>query len=93
MKFVKMPWAELALKKGEKTLRAWSAGWASGRGALQREPAVELRPADRRPALDLSILATDIDADVLGARRGRWLPRKTHSNTAYPCLCTEAKYR
>lgn len=30
MKFVKMPWAELALKKGEKTLRAWSAGWASG---------------------------------------------------------------
>ncbi|SEN22720.1 hypothetical protein SAMN05216404_103142 [Nitrosospira multiformis] len=26
---------------------------------------MELRPADRWPALNLSILATDIDADVL----------------------------
>lgn len=65
--------AELALKKDEKTFRVWSAGCASGEEPYSVSLLWSFDLRTRFPALDLSILATDIDADVLRRDDGIWL--------------------
>ena len=57
--------AELALKSGEETLRAWSVGCASGEEPYSISLLWTFDLQTRWPGLGLSVLATDIDADAL----------------------------
>jgi chemotaxis protein methyltransferase CheR len=57
--------AELALKSGDKTLRIWSAGCASGEEPYSLSMLWALGVQARWPELHLSILATDVDAELL----------------------------
>ena len=57
--------AELALKSGAETLRAWSAGCASGEEPYSLSLLWTFDLQARWPGLRLSILATDIDAGML----------------------------
>jgi chemotaxis protein methyltransferase CheR len=79
--------AENALARGDKTLRAWSIGCASGEEPYTLAMAWRLDVAWRFPTLDLVILATDSDEGILErARRGcyggsslKQLPPEWHS--------------
>jgi chemotaxis protein methyltransferase CheR len=63
--------AERALSRGAKTLRAWSAGCASGEEPYTLSIVWRLDVARRFPPLGLNILATDVDEGMLArARRG-----------------------
>jgi chemotaxis protein methyltransferase CheR len=67
--------AEAALARGERVLRAWSAGCASGEEPYTLAILWRLELADRFPALGLEILATDFDRTVLArAERGCYEP-------------------
>lgn len=57
--------AEMALKSGADTLRAWSVGCASGEEPCSLSLLWVFDLQERWPQLRLSILATDIDAGVL----------------------------
>ena len=65
--------AEAASARGERALRAWLAGCASGEEAYTLKAAWELCLRSRFPELSLRLLATDADANLLArARRGRY---------------------
>lgn len=66
--------AELALKKGEETLLVWSVGCASGEEPYSVSMLWTFELRTRWPALDLSILATDVDADVLRRAKNACYP-------------------
>jgi chemotaxis protein methyltransferase CheR len=65
--------AEAGSARGERVLRAWLAGCASGEEAYTLKAVWELCLRPRFPGLALQLLATDADADLLArARRGRF---------------------
>jgi chemotaxis protein methyltransferase CheR len=67
--------AALARSRGERTLRCWSAGCASGEEPYSLSLAFRLAVAPRFPGLKLEILATDADPAVLArARLARYPP-------------------
>ncbi len=64
-----------ALARGAKVLEAWSAGCASGEEPYTLAVMWTLAVAPRFPALKLSVVATDVDAEVLRrARDARYAP-------------------
>lgn len=65
--------AQAIAARGERVLRAWLAGCASGEEAYTLKAVWELCLHPRFPDLALRLLATDTDADLLArARRGRF---------------------
>ena len=67
--------ASAAIARGDRTLRAWSAGCASGEEPYTLSIIWHLELADRFPSLAFEILATDFDAIVLArAARGCYEP-------------------
>jgi chemotaxis protein methyltransferase CheR len=63
--------ARAALRSGRSTLRAWSAGCASGEEPYSLQLLWSLEAQARHPGVELSILGTDADAHLLRrARRG-----------------------
>jgi chemotaxis protein methyltransferase CheR len=65
--------AEAGSARGERVLRAWLAGCASGEEAYTLKAVWELCLHPHFPGLALQLLATDADADLLArARRGRF---------------------
>ncbi|HZY03252.1 MAG TPA: CheR family methyltransferase [Anaeromyxobacteraceae bacterium] len=67
--------AERARAGGERALRCWSAGCASGEEPWSLRLAFEMAVAPRFPGLAIEILATDVDPAVLArARAGSYPP-------------------
>jgi len=67
--------AEAAIARGERVLRAWSAGCASGEEPYTLAIVWRVALAPRFPSLALEILATDFDETVLArAARGCYEP-------------------
>jgi chemotaxis protein methyltransferase CheR len=67
--------AEAARARGERALRVWSAGCASGEEPSTVAIAWHLELAPRFPGLALSLVATDVDDEVLDrARRACYAP-------------------
>ena len=65
------PLAREAVSAGERVLRAWSLGCASGEEAYTLSMLWHLEVSSQFPSLGLRIVGTDIDDDVLGrAQRG-----------------------
>jgi chemotaxis protein methyltransferase CheR len=61
--------AEQALARGAAELRCWSAGCASGEEPYSLSILWRLELAPRFPGLRLSVVATDVDADLVGRAR------------------------
>jgi chemotaxis protein methyltransferase CheR len=67
--------AELTRARGERALRSWSAGCASGEEPWSLRLALGMAVAPRFPGLEIEILATDADPAVLArARRATYPP-------------------
>jgi chemotaxis protein methyltransferase CheR len=63
--------AQRAVERGDRTLRAWSAGCASGEEPYSLSIAWQLAVAPRYPGIELAVLATDAEPEVLArAARG-----------------------
>ena len=61
--------AEQALARGAAELRCWSAGCASGEEPYSLSILWRLELAPRFPGLRLSVVATDVDGDLVGRAR------------------------
>jgi chemotaxis protein methyltransferase CheR len=83
--------AEAALGRGEGVLRVWSAGCASGEEPLTMAILWHLELASRYPGLALSIVATDIDEEVLERARVGCYPAS--SVRECPPTWTDAAFR
>lgn len=57
--------ASNAMERGDTNLECWSAGCASGEETYTLSILWRLKLAERHPQLNLRVLATDIDADLL----------------------------
>lgn len=96
--------ANAAIERGERVLRAWSAGCASGEEPYTLAIIWRVELADRFPTLALEILATDFDETVLGrAARGCYEPSslrelpEIYRNAAFETVddvaCIRARFR
>jgi chemotaxis protein methyltransferase CheR len=96
--------AARAIARGESTLRAWSAGCASGEEPYSLAMAWQLDVARRFPSLALSVVATDADEGMLErARRGcytggslrllppEWLPLAFREEDGLRCIRDELR--
>lgn len=66
--------ADTVRQRGERTLHAWSAGCASGEEPYSLSLLWALELQARHPGLDLSVLATDVDAEVLARAQAACYP-------------------
>lgn len=69
--------ADAVLQRGERTLRAWSAGCAGGEEPYSLSILWACGLQARWPGLSLSILATDVDDAVLGRAVAACYPRSS----------------